>query len=179
MSKKVRVFCPSCRTLLDVPEEFQKTNAGILCPQCHFQAPFNSYGKINSSNGVVNNNSPEEPPTDVIETPKYTSSPKAFLVRKNDKARIFLPRVTTPLGREILNPNDVFISRQHSQIEIRQSGTRVGFVYRDTEAKNPTQINGKAIDKETKVFLNSKDELRIGKTTFVFYVEDKDETQSI
>ena len=93
--------------------------------------------------------------------------------------RIPLPRGVITLGREKLNPDDIYISRQHSQIEHRQIGTHIDYVYRDTGAKNPTHINGTAIDKETKVLLNSKDELSIGKTSFIFCIEDKDETQTI
>ena len=53
-------------------------------------------------------------------------------------------------------------------MEVSRSGQRMKYVYYDTEAKNASYINGKRLDKGMKVVLNFGDELRMGRTAFVF-----------
>ena len=93
---------------------------------------------------------------------------EGVLVRCNDKEVISLPIGVHFIGREMLNPEDLCISRKHSAVEVSRSGQRMKYVYYDTEAKNASYINGKRLDKGMKVILNFGDELRIGRTAFVF-----------
>lgn len=93
---------------------------------------------------------------------------EGVLVRCNDRKAISLPMGLNSIGRERLNPEDLCISRRHSAIEVSRSGQRMKYVYYDTEAKNPSYVNGNKLDKGMKVILNFGDELRIGMTAFVF-----------
>lgn len=93
---------------------------------------------------------------------------EGVLVRCNDRKAISLPMGLNSIGRERLNPEDLCISRKHSAVEVSRSGQRMKYVYYDTEAKNASYINGKRLDKGMKVILNFGDELRIGRTAFVF-----------
>ncbi len=93
---------------------------------------------------------------------------EGVLVRCNDKEVISLPIGVHFIGREMLNPEDLCISRRHSAVEVSRSEQQIKYVYYDTEAKNPSYVNGNKLDKGMKVILNFGDELRIGRTAFVF-----------
>lgn len=175
MSAKIRVFCPSCKTILEVPTVFSENNTRFSCPQCGFNAPFNSYGRLNADifspgAGLGHEDSTfvSSNPTDATECFTDCKCEEGVLVRCNDKEVISLPIEVHFIGREMLNPEDLCISRKHSAVEVSRSGQRMKYVYYDTEAKNPSYVNGNKLDKGMKVVLNFGDELRIGRTAFVF-----------
>ena len=175
MGDKIRVFCPSCRTILEVPPAFLEKNTRFACPQCGFNAPFNSYGRLgagmlsseagcgHADSTLVNRNTAE-----ATECFADCKCEEGVLVRSNDGKAISLPMGLNPIGRERLNPEDLCISRRHCAVEVSRSGNRIKYVYYDTEAKNASYVNGKRLDKGMKVVLNFGDELRMGMTAFVF-----------
>lgn len=175
MSAKIRVFCPSCKTILEVPAGFAEKNTRFPCPQCGFNAPFNSYGRLNADifsqgAGLGHEDSTfvSSNPTDATECFTDCKCEEGVLVRCNDRKAISLPMGLNSIGRERLNPEDLCISRRHSAIEVSRSGQRMKYVYYDTEAKNASYVNGKRLDKGMKVVLSFGDELRMGRTAFVF-----------
>lgn len=175
MGDKIRVFCPSCKTILEVPTVFSENNTRFSCPQCGFNAPFNSYGRLGA--GMLSSEAGFGHADSTIASNDGAGATECFadckceegvLVRCNDKEVISLPIGVHFIGREMLNPEDLCISRKHSAVEVSRSGQRMKYVYYDTEAKNASYINGKRLDKGMKVILNFGDELRIGRTAFVF-----------
>ena len=175
MRAKIRVFCPSCKTILEVPAGFAEKNTRFPCPQCGFNAPFNSYGRLNADifsqgAGLGHEDSTfvSSNPTDATECFTDCKCEEGVLVRCNDKKVISLPIGVHFIGREMLNPEDLCISRKHSAVEVSRSEQQIKYVYYDTEAKNPSYVNGNKLDKGMKVVLNFDDELRIGRTAFVF-----------
>lgn len=175
MGDKIRVFCPSCKTILEVPTVFSENNTRFSCPQCGFNAPFNSYGRLNADifsqgAGLGHEDSTfvSSNPTDATECFTDCKCEEGVLVRCNDKEVISLPIGVHFIGREMLNPEDLCISRRHCAIEVSRSGQRMKYVYYDTEAKNASYVNGKRLDKGMKVVLSFGDELRMGRTAFMF-----------
>lgn len=175
MGDKIRVFCPSCRTILEVPTAFSEKNTRFSCPQCGFNAPFNSYGRLNA--GMLSSEAGFGHADSTIASNDGAGATECFadckceegvLVRCNDRKAISLPMGLNSIGRERLNPEDLCISRRHSAVEVSRSEQQIKYVYYDTEAKNPSYVNGNKLDKGMKVILNFGDELRIGRTAFVF-----------
>ena len=175
MGDKIRVFCPSCKTILEVPTAFSEKNTRFSCPQCGFNAPFNSYGRLNA--GMLSSEAGFGHADSTIASNDGAGATECFadckceegvLVRCNDRKAISLPMGLNSIGRERLNPEDLCISRRHCAVEVSRSGQRMKYVYYDTEAKNASYINGKRLDKGMKVILNFGDELRMGRTAFVF-----------
>ena len=162
MGDKIRVFCPSCKTILEVPTVFSENNTRFSCPQCGFNAPFNSYGRLNA--GMLSSEAGFGHADSTIASNDGAGATECFadckceegvLVRCNDRKAISLPMGLNSIGR-------------HCAVEVSRSGQRMKYVYYDTEAKNASYINGKRLDKGMKVVLNFGDELRMGRTAFVF-----------
>ncbi len=173
MSGKIRVFCPSCKTILKVSTDYERNNTRFGCPCCGFNAPFSSYGKINFKDGAQNKFSDAdatdvfEQTTDTTINTKNLTAHKGVLVRCRDNKTISLPMGHVSLGREILNPDDLYISRNHSAMEIIPSNGQVKHVYYDTSARNPTHINGVRLERGMKAVLCFGDKIRIGRTMFI------------
>lgn len=194
-SEKKRVFCPNCGTVLDVSAAFERNNTAFDCPRCGFRAPYNSYGKFTeggkpSSGGFSGGGKtdPEIPNADSDATDSETLSSDdteiaakdkslrevGILVRQSDGKPFALQPGENILGRKTLCPEDTFISRKHSVVEVSRMGGVVKHIYYDTEAKNRTRLNGRMLECGMKVVLNRGDEIIVGKTKFIFQAGGKD-----
>ena len=115
MGAKIRVFCPSCKTILEVPASFADKNTCFSCPQCGFNAPFNSYGRLSADifspgAGLGHENSTfvSSNPTDATECFSDCKCEEGVLVRCNDRKAISLPMGLNSIGRESFGSSPKF-----------------------------------------------------------------------
>ena len=136
MDDKIRVFCPSCRTILEVPTVFSENNTRFSCPQCGFNAPFNSYGRLNA--GMLSSEASFGHADSTIASNDGAGATECFadckceegvLVRCNDGKAISLPMGLNSIGRGRLKAKTFLISIFMLPFLCLQTMTRYSFPF--------------------------------------------------
>jgi DNA-directed RNA polymerase subunit RPC12/RpoP len=170
----MQLKCTKCSKIINIPEERlpkDKERAMVKCPSCQNVIVFNipvSLQKIESR--------PDKTIISVASVKSRKKNPR--LVNDSGQTEFKLKSNKNIIGRDadISIQGDSYISRKHCLIEVIEKQNEVLYVLTDdgsinesgTPSTNGTFHNGARLSKYDKIYLESNDKIRVGRTELTF-----------
>lgn len=175
-----RVICPSCGVVLDVKNSKNETLKQITCPQCKslLQVMFTpAQEPLTAQTFYAPKQTKDNAATQLANKAEEVSERKQHAELVYQGHSYPLQEGLNVIGRQAstsnatvqINTNDLYMSRQHAQIEITtlEDGT-IKAVLSNYKNKNQTIIDGQAIEADDKIRLAEGNAITMGKTTVTF-----------
>ena len=182
MSNIVKVVCPQCKRLLSFMDAPDIGNKLIVCPKCNFRATVDVY-----RSGTDGIGEPKE--TEITTLPEYISKDAMIVgcLRVKETGKIYpLKQGRNVIGRisqtgtaDIRLSDDIYMSRNHIEINIVQ--TALGLEHRLVEinSKNEVLLNDESLPRGNILILQFGDKIILGKTEVIFEKPEDEESTKI
>lgn len=161
-----KVNCPNCHSLLTIPDTEGISERMLKCPVCSFRAKVSVF--MNHGSSKDNN---DDEPTQVSFHIEDRTIGSLYL----GQTEYALKKGVTTIGRrartghaQMQISDDMYMSRQHAIIEVREGGSGLEHHLRADQAKNPIKVNGTAIANGDVIVLTFGDKLLFGHTELLF-----------
>lgn len=194
---EIKIKCPSCSKVLRIQDAPNINAKTVACPACGEKHMIGSclriiekpktvvsgeetqYGPVvrNVSSGEETQYAASSVHSGGEETQIY-SAPQAktgYLVDNFGKQYQLSVGVNT-IGRKASNPrasvqidvNDLYMSRNHAIIEVRNAGGQMIHILKNGANQNPSYLNGTLIGAGDQMILNNGDKMKFGYTELTF-----------
>lgn len=180
-----RVKCPTCGVVLDVKNSKNETLKQINCPQCNtllqvmfvpaqepltaktFYAPKQT--RDNAATQLASKAGMGQEPISTEEKQRAELVFQGQSYPLSEGVNVIGRCGTTSKATVQIKTNDLYMSRQHAQIEVTTlADGKIKAVLSNYQNKNQTTIDGQAIEADDKIRLADGNAITMGKTTVTF-----------
>ena len=183
---KLKLVCPNCRSLLSIEQTLGIGDKMLTCPICRFRAKVSVYQQQAFGNGKHGGDEDDEP-TQVNFGMMDRTIGSLFM----DKKEFALHKGENTIGRKAKTGHaevqisdaqgevDMYMSRQHAVITIKEGSSGLEHQLNPTNPKNPIKVNGKPLGNVDVVLLQWGERLTFGHTELIFERPHYNEDQTI
>ncbi len=177
--KTIRIKCPVCGTVLEVPDDPANAEKSVRCPNCRQRNPFKDFKSVAPR--------PLPPEEDETQTEKMRDDEAGYLwdrvtdrrypLRKGKQLVGRRPHNKPPKADIAIETEDQGISREHLYIDVMAGRDGRFHVYvSNARNKNATEINGKKLKDGDILGLRHGDVIRMNETPLTYIgtpIDDK------
>lgn len=175
---KISIVCPECKRLLSFMESPGYQNKLLECPVCHFKANVSVYQRGAQGRGAQG---ADDMPTQLVMPPRSAADIGQIRVKATGEVQ-FLKAGQNIIGRraqtgtaDIKISNDMYMSRQHVEIDVVQKAGGYEHHLVEINSKNIVKLNGRPINRGDVLIMKFGDTLTLGATDIVFESNEVDE----
>lgn len=165
--EELKIICPNCHSLLKIPNTPGISDKMLSCPICRFRAKVSVYQQDNIKRQQQENDEPTQVNFDMMDR---TIGSLFF-----QSEEYSLHKGINTIGRkaktghaEVQISEDLYMSRQHASITIKEGHNGLEHLLKPTNPKNPIKVNGKPIENDDVIVLQWGDRLTFGHTELIF-----------
>lgn len=172
MPELIKVECPNCKSLLSINRMPGIEEKLLTCPICRFKSKVSVYLQGGLSKGGYGADDEPTQVNFVISDEKQPTIGSLYIGDKEfalKKGQTLIGRMASTSRADMQIPTeDLYMSRNHAYIIVRETKGHVEHLLRPATPKNPIKVNGKVLQQGDIVVLNWGDKLIFGHTEIIF-----------